>query len=160
METRIPSCNRKQSSSRQMSMSDTESQMETTFHSPEQSDSPFRDPFWESNSKAAAALPPPPHPKAILEKYYSPQRSPAAKLQFDRRSSTRNDSTATSLRGGVEDGRRSASPPAGGMLSTAANLVLRVAQALFCLISFSVMAADQTQGWTGDSWHRYKEYRY
>ncbi|EPS65781.1 hypothetical protein M569_08996, partial [Genlisea aurea] len=29
-----------------------------------------------------------------------------------------------------------------------------------CLISFSVMAADKTQGWSGDSFYRYMEYRY
>ncbi|CAO2826380.1 unnamed protein product [Amaranthus hypochondriacus] len=40
------------------------------------------------------------------------------------------------------------------------NLGLRVLEIVFCLISFSVMAADKTQGWSGDSFDRYKEYRY
>ncbi|XP_006347460.1 CASP-like protein 4A3 [Solanum tuberosum] len=39
-------------------------------------------------------------------------------------------------------------------------LGFRVCAVIFCLISFSVMAADKTQGWTGDSFDRYKEYRY
>ncbi|XP_004241528.1 CASP-like protein 4A3 [Solanum lycopersicum] len=39
-------------------------------------------------------------------------------------------------------------------------LGFRVCEVIFCLISFSVMAADKTQGWTGDSFDRYKEYRY
>ncbi|CAH9089127.1 unnamed protein product [Cuscuta epithymum] len=137
MENRIPNSVHRKQSSRQMSMSDTESQMETTFHSPEQS--PFRDPFLES------LPPPPPHSKASItvsavDKFYSPHPSPAAKP-----SSTGNDSTL---------------PSGGYPLISTAPLALRLAQALFCVISFSLMAADQTQGWTGDSWHRYKEYRY
>lgn len=45
------------------------------------------------------------------------------------------------------------------MLKRAA-LGFRVSELVFCLISFSVMAADKTQGWSGDSFDRYKEYRY
>ncbi|CAN6444538.1 unnamed protein product [Victoria cruziana] len=41
-----------------------------------------------------------------------------------------------------------------------AELVLRVFAFLFSLISFSVMASDKTEGWSGDSYYRYKEYRY
>lgn len=41
-----------------------------------------------------------------------------------------------------------------------AALCFRVLGLVFCLISFSVMAADRTQGWAGDSYERYKEYRY
>ncbi|KAI3997865.1 hypothetical protein MKX01_032306 [Papaver californicum] len=39
-------------------------------------------------------------------------------------------------------------------------LGFRICALVFCLISFSVMAADRTQGWAGDSFERYKEYRY
>ncbi|CAA0820901.1 CASP-like protein 4A3 [Striga hermonthica] len=39
-------------------------------------------------------------------------------------------------------------------------LVLRVFELMACLVSFSVMAADKTQGWSGDSFERYLEYRY
>ncbi|KAL3642450.1 hypothetical protein CASFOL_013265 [Castilleja foliolosa] len=41
-----------------------------------------------------------------------------------------------------------------------AALGLRVVEVIVCLISFSVMAADKTQGWSGDSFERYLEYRY
>ncbi|XP_026422409.1 CASP-like protein 4A3 [Papaver somniferum] len=41
-----------------------------------------------------------------------------------------------------------------------AALGFRICALVFCLISFSVMAADRTQGWAGDSFERYKEYRY
>ncbi|WOL14466.1 CASP-like protein 4A3 [Canna indica] len=37
---------------------------------------------------------------------------------------------------------------------------LRVSAALLCLVSFSVMAADSTPGWAGDSFDRYREYQY
>ncbi|KAK2409142.1 hypothetical protein P8452_70719 [Trifolium repens] len=39
-------------------------------------------------------------------------------------------------------------------------LGFRLSEVVLCLISFSVMAADKTQGWSGDSFDRYKEYRY
>lgn len=39
-------------------------------------------------------------------------------------------------------------------------LGIRVSEMVLCLISFSIMAADKTQGWSGDSFDRYKEYRY
>ncbi|GMI71479.1 hypothetical protein HRI_000817200 [Hibiscus trionum] len=41
-----------------------------------------------------------------------------------------------------------------------AALGFRLSQIVLCLISFSVMAADKTSGWSGDSFDRYKEYRY
>ncbi|KAL7618406.1 hypothetical protein Lser_V15G01022 [Lactuca serriola] len=39
-------------------------------------------------------------------------------------------------------------------------LGFRVLELILCLIAFSVMAADKTQGWSGDSFDRYREYRY
>ncbi|KAL8475489.1 hypothetical protein ACS0TY_028224 [Phlomoides rotata] len=41
-----------------------------------------------------------------------------------------------------------------------AALGFRVFGFLFCLISFSVMAADRNQGWALDSFNNYKEFRY
>nr|XP_043607826.1 CASP-like protein 4A3 [Erigeron canadensis] len=40
------------------------------------------------------------------------------------------------------------------------GLGFRVCEAVFSLIAFSVMVSDKTQGWSGDSFYRYKEYRY
>uniref|UniRef100_A0A5B7C0X9 CASP-like protein n=1 Tax=Davidia involucrata TaxID=16924 RepID=A0A5B7C0X9_DAVIN len=45
-------------------------------------------------------------------------------------------------------------------LAKRAALGFRVCEVILCLISFSVMAADKTEGWSGDSFDRYKEYRY
>lgn len=39
-------------------------------------------------------------------------------------------------------------------------LAFRIFEVIACLVSFSVMAADKTQGWSGDSFDRYIEYRY
>ena len=72
--------------------------------------------------------------------------------------------------GRVEDGGRERRPP-GAVTSIVrrsrredmvkrAELGFRVCEVVFCLISFSVMAADKTQGWSGDSFDRYKEYRF
>lgn len=41
-----------------------------------------------------------------------------------------------------------------------ASLGFRVSQVVLCLVSLSVMAADRTRGWTGDSFYRYREYRH
>lgn len=43
---------------------------------------------------------------------------------------------------------------------TKAALGFRISEVILCLISFSVMAADKTQGWSGDSFDRYREYRF
>ncbi|KAF2311403.1 hypothetical protein GH714_022709 [Hevea brasiliensis] len=40
------------------------------------------------------------------------------------------------------------------------ELGFRISEVVLCLISFSVMTADKTQGWSGDSYDRYGEYRY
>ena len=72
--------------------------------------------------------------------------------------------------GRVEDGGGDRRPPGAvtsiirrsnreAMLKRA-ELGFRVCEMLFSLISFSVMAADKTQGWSGDSFDRYKEYRF
>lgn len=39
-------------------------------------------------------------------------------------------------------------------------LGFRLSEVVLALISFSIMAADKTKGWSGDSFDRYKEYRY
>ncbi|CAH2059093.1 unnamed protein product [Thlaspi arvense] len=41
-----------------------------------------------------------------------------------------------------------------------AALGFRLGEFVLALISFSVMAADRTKGWSGDSFDRYKEYRF
>ncbi|KAE9602622.1 hypothetical protein Lalb_Chr12g0201551 [Lupinus albus] len=45
-------------------------------------------------------------------------------------------------------------------ITSKAALGFRLSEVVLCLVSFSVMAADKTQGWSGDSFDRYKEYRY
>ncbi|KAK7816821.1 casp-like protein 4a3 [Quercus suber] len=66
---------------------------------------------------------------------------------------------------GVEDGRRSAHismvrRTKRDIMVGKAALAFRFSEIVLCLISFSVMAADKTQGWSGDSFDRYTEYRY
>lgn len=39
-------------------------------------------------------------------------------------------------------------------------LGFRLSEVVLALISFSVMAADKTKGWSGDSFDRYREYRF
>ncbi|KAG6481078.1 CASP-like protein 4A2 [Zingiber officinale] len=44
--------------------------------------------------------------------------------------------------------------------SVRAAIGLRVVALLLCMIAFSVMASDKTEGWAGDSYDRYEEFRY
>lgn len=69
--------------------------------------------------------------------------------------------------GDVEDGEVGGERPGLGVVGskrevklTKAALGFRVCEFVLCLVSFSVMAADKTEGWSGDSFDRYKEYRY
>ncbi|KAJ4746387.1 CASP-like protein [Rhynchospora pubera] len=41
-----------------------------------------------------------------------------------------------------------------------AAVALRVLAAVLCMVSFSVMAADRTEGWDGDSYRLHEEYQY
>ncbi|XP_019154405.1 PREDICTED: CASP-like protein 4A3 isoform X2 [Ipomoea nil] len=159
---------RKQSSHVSMSDNDSTASPIDMFHSPLRYEEQLQQ---ESNSKS-------PTSKAIIavDKFYSPQRSPS-KLSSEHLSSApkpppppphlehRSSSKVYRNRSSVEVGGEwrsessADSTPRHIMVSKAA-LGFRVCEVIFCLISFSVMAADKTQGWSGDSWDRYKEYRY
>lgn len=122
-------------------------------------------------SPTRSPLPPSEHPKATES--VPPAKPPSSVVVFNR--STREEpppsvtkvGPASGVRHGGDGGRgrsrSAASTPAWTkreeMIRKAA-LGFRLSEVLLCLISFSVMAADKTQGWSGDSFDRYKEYRY
>ncbi|KAH7528477.1 hypothetical protein FEM48_Zijuj05G0076400 [Ziziphus jujuba var. spinosa] len=102
-----------------------------------------------------------------------PEKSPSPVVVLNRSTSMELPSSvtkvgpATSVIGGgdggggggrsrYQQGRR----PQNEDVMKSAALGFRVSEFVLCLISFSVMAADKTQGWSGDSFDRYKEYRY
>ncbi|XP_071689462.1 CASP-like protein 4A3 [Rutidosis leptorrhynchoides] len=68
--------------------------------------------------------------------------------------------------GGGEDGGERRSVPAPmrrlkkDVIVDRVELGFRVIEIVFCIIAFAVMASDKTEGWSGDSFDRYKEYRY
>ncbi|KAL2505170.1 CASP-like protein 4A3 [Abeliophyllum distichum] len=73
----------------------------------------------------------------------------------------------TKKSGGSRTGRRKVMPSLSILRTTKrekmvkkAALGFRVFGFLFCLVSFSVMAADRNQGWALDSFESYKEFRY
>lgn len=154
------------------------------FHSPLRSE--FGDPLESPPNESPNNLPenPAENSKAIVAAdrftQYSPFPSPGdrrkppenAKLPspvvvFNR--SMREDPPPSVTKvgpSGGEEGRRSGtlSPilrrsRRGEMVKKAA-LGFRLSEFVLCLVSFAVMAADKTQGWSGDSFDRYKEYRY
>ncbi|KAM3318935.1 CASP-like protein 4A3 [Capsicum chacoense] len=145
-----------------------------SFHSPLHSDSPLRsdDPNKSLSSRALVSV----------EKYYSPLRSPRKPSwenlslpptsevgNRDRNSSPRNkDRTKVGpvsggggdVEGGGEVGREGGEGAGSTKSGLKVALGFRVCEFVLCLISFSVMASDKTEGWSGDSFDRYKEYRY
>nr|GLL36218.1 CASP-like protein 4A3 isoform X1 [Ipomoea trifida] len=141
---------RKQSSHVSMSDNDSTASPIDSFHSPLRYEEQL---LQESNSKSPAS-------KAIIavDKFYSPQRSPS-KLSSVERVGRSADVEEGEVEGEWKSESSADSTPRHAMVSKAA-LGFRVCEVIFCLISFSVMAADKTQGWSGDSWDRYKEYRY
>ncbi|KAK6924864.1 Casparian strip membrane protein domain, partial [Dillenia turbinata] len=105
---------------------------------------------------------PPQQPESVTVK---PQSQSPVVVQLNR--SIRDELTAVTKveRGrGVRDGEGRALNllwrSAREKLLKKVELGFRVLEAVLCLISFSVLAADKTQGWSGDSFDRYKEYRY
>ncbi|XP_021671301.2 CASP-like protein 4A1 isoform X2 [Hevea brasiliensis] len=67
----------------------------------------------------------------------------------------------------VEDGIARGGGKRGANFSTKEKIMkgrallgFRLLGLVFCLTSFSIMAADTNQGWALDSFHRYKEFRY
>ncbi|KAM3232457.1 CASP-like protein 4A3 [Capsicum annuum] len=173
-----------------ISMSDTESQVSQldSFHSPLRSESPLRsdEPFNEPRNPKSS----PSKAIVALDKYFSPnltlppatppppatERRSSPVVYFSR--AVREDSaTGVAAKGGVRGDVERGGQVGGERRSRAAvesilerskrdavanrvALGFRVCEIVFCLVAFSVMAADKTQGWTGDSFDRYKEYRY
>ncbi|KAJ1384459.1 Casparian strip membrane protein domain [Sesbania bispinosa] len=87
-----------------------------------------------------------------------PENTSAAVTVFNNKPTTEeHPRPVMKVSGGSE--RRSRSTTAEEVVRKAA-LGFRLSEVVVCLISFSVMAADKTQGWSGDSYDRYKEYRY
>lgn len=158
------SCNR--------SMSDTDSQFDS-FHSPLRSESPLR----------SDDLEPSPTSTAIVKYIQStPEKAPSPVVVYTHRL-VMEDVSPVGMKvprsgdfgggGDVEgeDGvggeRRSRAAVTAilrrserEVMMKRAELGFRVCEAVLCLISFSVMVADKTQGWSGDSFNRYNEYRY
>lgn len=60
----------------------------------------------------------------------------------------------------AERGFRAVPPTVRQAAVRRATLGLRVSAMVLCLVSFSVMAADKTEGWAGDFFDRYEDYRY
>ncbi|KAK3035306.1 hypothetical protein RJ639_034014 [Escallonia herrerae] len=172
---------------RSMSDADSQTSHADSFHSPLRFDSPLHsdDPFPPPDKSPSKS---PSRAIVTVDRYYTSIRSPVRSHQ--KPPDTLNVSSNspppvvvinrsvledTSLPGGTKVGpgngiggeRRSRASVAGILRRSTgevtvdrAALGFRICEVVLCLISFSVMAADKTQGWSGDSFDRYKEYRY
>lgn len=141
--------------------------------------SPEGSPFKIENPKSIAAgnkltqfsplpspIPPPPPPPrhqrtARVPMNSSSDKSPSSWVVHNRW--VREDGPQTTTR--KVDGGESATTTMVNRarrddLVSVTALGFRVTEVILCVISFSIMAADKTQGWSGDSYDRYKEYRY
>ncbi|XP_065044718.1 CASP-like protein 4A3 [Musa acuminata AAA Group] len=136
--------------------------------------SPERSPSPEAESEA-----PPPAPQNTPEKPGSPEPAMMALAIVDRLSQEDMAVDVKVVGGAVSGGEGdrglgngccAARKAESGLVAvpgilrrravTRAAFGLRVSAALLSLVSFSVMAADSTEGWAGDSFGRYSEYRY
>ncbi|KAK8924083.1 CASP-like protein [Platanthera zijinensis] len=121
----------------------------------------FGFPLRSLSREADGPIPPP--PISVLEDGGSPlsqlERS-AERPAVANRMAAPAAPIEAKVRGGVGKGMRVES----GFVERAglswAEIGLRVLEIVLCLISFSVMAADKTSGWAGDSFDRYEEFRY
>ncbi|KAI6682932.1 hypothetical protein NL676_028845 [Syzygium grande] len=94
--------------------------------------------------------PPPPTPEVVLSRAVREEgTAPATRTRGRGRG-----------RGARTTPVRRVRTPRGWERLKRAGLCVRVLEVVLCMISFSVMAADKTKGWSGDSYDRYKEYRY
>ncbi|XP_010459356.1 PREDICTED: CASP-like protein 4A2 [Camelina sativa] len=95
----------------------------------------------------------------------SSDKSPSSMVVFNRWVREDNGTTQTTTRkvDGGELGTTTATTVNRARrdeLVSVTALGFRITEVILCVISFSIMAADKTQGWSGDSYDRYKEYRY
>ncbi|XP_052183073.1 CASP-like protein 4A3 isoform X1 [Diospyros lotus] len=126
--------------------------------------SPLRSPNY--GHKAVNAPLPPPPPVMVFNRAVK-EDVPSGVTKLGPAGGGGEDGDLEDGDGGVGGERRSRAAVAAilrrtrrEMMLQRAELGFRVCEMLLCLISFSVMAADKTQGWSGDSFDRYKEYRY
>lgn len=128
------------------------------FYSPQRSPSKL-----PSEHLSSAPKPPPPPPPQLehrsSSKVYRNRSSVEDAITKVERVGRRADVEEGEVGGEWKSESSADSTPRHVTVSKAA-LGFRVCEVIFCLISFSVMAADKTQGWSGDSWDRYKEYRF
>ncbi|XP_038994361.1 CASP-like protein 4A2 [Hibiscus syriacus] len=110
----------------------------------------------KSNPNSSPFVSPPPHPVT------PPQHSLQLTVNRAMREEGPGATTRTKVSGGAGGGSVAAVLRRSKVHHRVimAALGFRLSEIVLCLISFSVMAADKTQGWSGDSYDRYKEYRY
>lgn len=164
------------------SMSDTDSQFDEYY-------SPLRSPLQtdeipSSQSKAIVAVDkyytssrsPTSHHQKHPQNFnlQPPAKSQSSTVAYNRSAREEPVTGVTKVGpGGVEEGnggaggdRRSRTATPGLRRSKREVMVdrsalgFRVLEMILSLIAFSVMASDKTQGWSGDSFDRYREYRY
>ncbi|XP_019456912.1 PREDICTED: CASP-like protein 4A3 isoform X1 [Lupinus angustifolius] len=126
---------------------------------PPQSPSPSPLPVSNHHTEPENALP----PEFVVNRAMRQEPQPNA-TNFDRPAG-RGRQGGEDGGGGRGRGRATVVSPVrtksvGTGITSKAALGFRLSEVVLCLISFSVMAADKTQGWSGDSFDRYKEYRY
>ena len=137
---------------------------ESRYVSPEAS--PFKLEY--PNGKFPPLPPPPPqyppppryqrNARAAAPTNSSSDKSPSSMVVLNRW--VREEGPQTTARKAGESAATTAANRArrDGSVAMAA-LGFRVSEVVLCVVSFSIMAADKTKGWSGDSYDHYKEYR-
>ncbi|XP_027353218.1 CASP-like protein 4A3 [Abrus precatorius] len=103
-------------------------------------------------------------PNKRAERQKPPEKAPSAVMMYTGSAAEEPQRPAVQLGAASGGGERRSRSAALGWKTeevvSKAALGFRLSEVAVCLISFSVMAADKTQGWSGDSFDRYREYRY
>ncbi|XVF60319.1 hypothetical protein PTKIN_Ptkin08bG0035500 [Pterospermum kingtungense] len=100
---------------------------------------------------------PKPPPVAVSRAEFPPRdQSTATTIEVEERSQKLGSGSGKRLRPDLSILRRTKRDK----MVKKALLGFRISGFVFCLVSFSVLAADRDQGWALDSFYRYKEFRF
>ncbi|XP_018458204.2 CASP-like protein 4A2 [Raphanus sativus] len=135
---------------------------ESRYVSPEAS--PFKlENATVTNSKFPPLPPPPPqYPPPPRRQRNARAASPSSMVVLNRwvREEVPETTTTTTTTRKVGESAAAANRTRRDESVAVAAVGFRVCEVVLCVISFSIMAADKTRGWSGDSYDQYKEYRY
>ncbi|MBA0758626.1 hypothetical protein Gotri_021605 [Gossypium trilobum] len=147
-----------------------------TTQSPPSYYSPIDSPLSSCNSSLSHGFSPPPTTTtAAVSRPSEPNSKPPSAVVSRAELTSRDQSTTTTTTVELEEQTQKLGSGSGKRLRPDLSILrrtkrdkmikkallgFRISGFVFCLVSFSVLAADKNQGWALDSFYRYKEFRF